>query len=336
MKPVLDTLGRPLKDLRISVTDRCNFRCRYCMPEELFGPDHAFLPPSRLLSYEEIERLVRIFANLGVSKVRITGGEPLLRRELPKLIHMISAIDAIEDLALTTNGVYLKRYAHDLKQAGLKRVNVSLDTLDDRTFAMLNSRKHTVSQVLEGIEAAVQAGLKVKINMVVIKGINDHEIGNVARHFRESGLTVRFIEYMDVGNSNGWDPKQVVSKQEILDRIRAEIPVAERGRSFGEVATRYRYQGTDTEFGIIPSITEPFCSTCTRLRLSSDGFLYTCLFATTGHNLRDLIRSGASDEDIEMFIREIWQKRKDRYSEERAHQPADKQAKKIEMSYIGG
>jgi cyclic pyranopterin phosphate synthase len=307
------------------------------MPEELYGPDHAFLPASRLLRYEEIERLVRIFANLGVSKVRITGGEPLLRRELAKLIHMISAIDAIEDIALTTNGIYLKRYAHDLKQAGLKRVNVSLDTLDDRTFALLNSRKYTVSQVLEGIEAAAQTGLQVKINMVVIKGINDHEIVKVARYFRELGHTVRFIEYMDVGNSNGWNPKQVVSKQEILERIHAEMPVTEwNHRSLGEVATRYRYQGTQTEFGIIPSITEPFCSTCTRLRLSSDGFLYTCLFATTGHNLRDLLRSGASDENIETFIREIWHKRKDRYSEERAHQPANKHAKKVEMSYIGG
>ncbi|MBH8605728.1 GTP 3',8-cyclase MoaA [Thermoactinomyces sp. CICC 10522] len=337
MKPILDSLGRPLRDLRISVTDRCNFRCRYCMPEELFGPYHAFLPASQLLRYEEIERLVRIFARLGVNKVRITGGEPLLRRELSKLIRMISSIDAIEDIALTTNGIYLKRYAYDLKQAGLKRVNVSLDTLDDRTFSLLNSRKYKVSQVLEGIEAAAKAGLQVKINMVVIKGINDHEIVKVARHFREQGHIVRFIEYMDVGNSNDWDPKQVVSKQEILNRIQAEMPVAEEKlHTLGEVATRFHYQGSQAEFGIIPSITEPFCSTCTRLRLSSDGFLYTCLFATAGHNLRDYLRSAASDEKIEAFIRKIWQERQDRYSEKRSHQPTDKRAKKIEMSYIGG
>jgi GTP 3',8-cyclase len=337
LEPIVDSLGRPLRDLRISVTDRCNFRCRYCMPEELFGPEFSFLPKEKLLTFEEIVRLAQIFAELGVSKIRITGGEPLLRQDIVKLVHMLAKIEPIQDLALTTNGVLLTKLAGPLKKAGLKRINVSLDTLRDETFHKLNSRNYSVHHVLEGIDAAKEAGLKVKVNMVVIKGVNDSEIVEVARYFRERGLIVRFIEFMDVGNSNGWDLSQVISKQEIIKRIHAEMPIEEiKPAYFGEVATRFRYQDTESEFGVIPSITQPFCSTCTRLRLSSDGFLYTCLFATEGFNLRDFMRQGADDEELRQRIRKLWEKRADRYSEERSKKGNSNKKKKIEMSYIGG
>ncbi|WP_033099921.1 MULTISPECIES: GTP 3',8-cyclase MoaA [Thermoactinomyces] len=337
MKPIVDSLGRPLRDLRISVTDRCNFRCRYCMPEELFGSGFSFLPKEKLLTFEEIVRLAHIFTELGVSKIRITGGEPLLRQGIVHLIEMLADIKPLQDLAMTTNGVLLTKFAAPLKQAGLKRINVSLDTLRDDTFHRLNSRNYSVRDVLQGIEAAQKAGLSVKVNMVVIKGVNDTEIVEVARYFRERELVVRFIEFMDVGNSNGWNADQVISKQEIISRIHAEMPLeAINPAYFGEVATRYRYQGTETEVGMIPSITQPFCSSCTRLRLSSDGFLYTCLFATEGFNLRDFMRQGADDEKLRRFIEKLWAKRADRYSEERFLTGDGKNRKKIEMSYIGG
>lgn len=331
-----DVLGRPLRDLRISVTDRCNFRCRYCMPEEIYSQDYPFLQPNQLLSFEEIARLTRIFASRGVEKIRITGGEPLLRKDLPELIRMLSSIPLVQDISLTTNGVFLKKQAHLLKEAGLDRINVSLDTLDDDTFSRLNSRKYQVKHVLAGIEAASKAGLQVKINMVVLKGINDSEIVSFARYFRGSGHIVRFIEYMDVGNSNGWDMNQVVSSEEIVSKIHAEMPVEQiKPNYFGEVASRYRYLGSNEEFGVISSITAPFCSSCTRSRLSSDGHLYTCLFASKGYNLLALLRSGASDEEIGQFIEDIWRHRKDRYSEERSLQSKQK-SDKIEMFYIGG
>nr|WP_220185892.1 GTP 3',8-cyclase MoaA [Paenactinomyces guangxiensis] len=332
-----DALGRPLHDLRISVTDRCNFRCRYCMPEEMYGPDYPFLPREKLLTFEEITRLVRIFSSLGVTKIRITGGEPLLRKDLPQLIRMIASIPSVKDIALTTNGVLLKKQATLLKKAGLERINVSLDTLNNDLFTRLNSRKYRVEQVLEGIEAAARAGLRVKINMVVMKGVNDGEIVSIARHFRGSGHILRFIEFMDVGNSNGWNLKQVISMEEIVSRIHHEMPVEPmKPNYFGEVASRFRYQGSDEEFGVISSITAPFCSSCTRARLSSDGYLYTCLFASTGTNLVDPLRSGASDESIKQLIEEIWQQRTDRYSEDRSLQTGKQKGEKIEMSYIGG
>ncbi|GIM44951.1 cyclic pyranopterin monophosphate synthase [Collibacillus ludicampi] len=335
-KNITDVLGRPLRDLRISVTDRCNFRCRYCMPEEIFSQDYPFLQSSQMLSFEEIVRLARIFASMGVTKIRITGGEPLLRKDLPKLIRMLRSIRQIQDISLTTNGVLLNRQAHLLKDAGLERINVSLDTLNDETFSRLNSRKYQVKHVLAGIEAASQAGLQVKINMVVLKGINDGEIVSFARYFRGSGHIVRFIEYMDVGNNNGWDMNQVVSKEEIVSQIHAEIPVQQiEPNYFGEVASRYRYLGSNEEFGVISSITAPFCSSCTRARLSSDGHLYTCLFASKGYNLLALLRSGASDQEIGQYIEDIWQHRRDRYSEERSFQRKQKN-EKIEMFYIGG
>jgi cyclic pyranopterin phosphate synthase len=331
----LDRYQRPLHDLRVSVTDRCNFRCTYCMPKEVFGPDYPFLPREALLTFEEIVRLVRLFASLGVRKVRITGGEPLLRRDLPDLIRMLNEVDDIEDIALTTNGVLLPRYAAALRQAGLQRINVSLDAIHDEVFHRMNGGAASVRQVLDGIRAAADAGLGVKVNMVVQRGVNDGEIVPMARHFRGTGHIVRFIEYMDVGNTNGWRWDQVVSKQEILERINRELPLEPLpSRYYGEVADRYRYVGTDEEIGVISSVTDAFCGTCTRARLSADGQLFTCLFAEKGHDLRSLLRGGASDEEIRRWIVEIWQNRTDRYSEERGQ--STKQKKKVEMSYIGG
>ncbi|NTZ19981.1 GTP 3',8-cyclase MoaA [Paenibacillus sp. JMULE4] len=332
-----DSLQRPLRDLRISVTDRCNFRCRYCMPKELFGPDHLFLPKDQLLGFEEIARLARIFASLGVEKIRITGGEPLLRKELPNLIRMLRSIEGVNDVTLTTNGSLLAKYAEELKNAGLQRINVSLDSIDENRFGQMNGGRCDVRTVMEGIDAASKAGMKVKVNMVVIRGINDQDIVPMARFFRGTGHILRYIEFMDVGNSNGWNLKHVVSKQEIIERIHAEMPL-ERMRSdyLGEVADRYRYEGTDEEIGVISSVTDSFCSTCTRARLSADGFLYTCLFASQGTDLRSLIRSGAEDEEIRRLIMGVWGSRRDRYSDERLLHTKNPEKKKIEMSYIGG
>lgn len=336
-REIHDALGRPLRDLRISVTDRCNFRCTYCMPEEIFGPDYPFLPKNQLLSYEEITRLVRIFASFGVKKIRLTGGEPLLRRGLPELIGMINEVDGIDDVALTTNGSLLKRQAADLKAAGLKRINVSLDTLDDDVFHKLNSRAYGVKRVLEGIEAAAAAGLKVKINVVVQRGVNEDDIVPIARYFRGSGHIVRYIEFMDVGNSNDWNLEKVVTKKEIIARINAEMPLEPIDPNYyGEVASRYRYKGSDEEIGVISSVSDTFCSSCTRARLSADGFLYTCLFASEGHDLRTPLRSGESEEALRRIIARIWGARRDRYSDERFLQTEKNKRKKIEMSYIGG
>ncbi|RNB84133.1 GTP 3',8-cyclase MoaA [Brevibacillus nitrificans] len=335
---ILDTRNRPLRDLRISVTDKCNFRCQYCMPAEIFGPDFEFLPQHKLLSFEEITRLTRIFTSVGVGKIRITGGEPLMRKELPKLIEMIRQVEGVQDIAMTTNGSLLARHAKALKEAGLDRVTVSLDSLDDERFGRMNGRGYHVSDVLKGIEAAAEAGLSIKLNMVVQRGVNDEDILPMARFFREQKHTLRFIEFMDVGNSNGWKLDQVVPSSEIVQRIHEEMPLAPIDPNyFGEVASRYRYVGTDQEIGLISSVTQAFCSTCTRARLSAEGKLYSCLFASDGDDLRAPLREGKSDEEIREQIRTIWGKRDDRYSEVRLNDtPGLNKPDKVEMSHIGG
>jgi GTP 3',8-cyclase len=336
MNPVLDTRSRPLRDLRISVTDRCNFRCTYCMPKEIFGRDFAFLPRAELLTFEELTRLAGAFASEGVSKVRLTGGEPLLRRDVDELVAMLADVDGITDIAMTTNGSALAASARKLKEAGLTRVTVSLDALDDQTFGAMNDVAFPVARVLAGIEAAASAGLApVKVNMVVKRGVNDSSIAAMAQHFRGSGHIPRFIEYMDVGTTNGWRMDDVVPAAEIIATIDARWPLEPIEPNYsGEVASRYRYRDGAGEIGIIASVTQPFCGACTRARLSADGKLYTCLFAARGHDLRRVLRSGASDEELAGQIRSIWGRRTDRYSELRhAH---TKQRSKIEMSYIGG
>lgn len=332
-----DRLNRPLRDLRISVTDRCNFRCPYCMPAELFGPDHAFLPKSSLLTFEEYTRLIRIFTGLGVEKVRITGGEPLLRKGLPELIRMISGMEGIRDIALTSNGSLIGRHAEELKRSGLHRLNISLDSLDDARFGRMNGIGFRVGPVLEGIDRAAAAGLPAKINMVVKKGWNDADILPMARYFKDKGLTLRFIEYMDVGNSNGWKLDQVVPSAQILETIHAEMPLEPLEPNYrGEVAVRYRYRGTETEIGLISSVTEAFCGSCTRARLSTEGVLFTCLFASAGYDLRTPLREGADDRELETMIRDIWDGRTDRYSELRLEDTPGLPRRKAEMSYLGG
>ncbi|KZE64328.1 cyclic pyranopterin phosphate synthase MoaA [Fictibacillus phosphorivorans] len=333
---ITDRLHRPLQDLRISVTDQCNFRCTYCMPKEIFGPDYPFLTQSELLSFDEIERIASQFARAGVEKIRITGGEPLLRKGLPALLKRLRAIDGIRDIALTTNGILLPRLAGQLKEAGMDRVTVSLDTLDDHLFGRINGRGVGVKPVLKGIEAAHQAGLSVKVNMMVKKGINDGEILPMARYFKHTPYVLRFIEYMDVGTSNGWNWDDVVSKSEILSIIGDEMPLNPIDQNYyGEVAKRYRYRDGHGEIGIISSISDTFCSTCTRARLSADGKVYTCLFTGKGTDFKHFLRDGASDEDLFQRIVETWGNRADRYSDERREQGAREQ-NKIEMSYIGG
>ena len=338
MSALQDQLLRPLSDLRISVTDRCNFRCRYCMPAEVFGPDYAFLPSEKILNFDEIERLVKIFVSFGVKKIRITGGEPLLRRDLPDLIERIHRIDGVEDIALTTNGMLLKKYAHSLAQAGLARVSVSLDSLDEERFYEMNGYRGKVTKVLEGIEKAAEAGLKVKINMVVQKGKNDQDIVTLAQYFKEKQHILRYIEYMDVGNSNGWRLDDVVSKKDILDRVNQFSPLKLVDPNYkGEVATRYQYKDNQGEIGIISSVTDSFCSTCSRARISAEGKLFTCLFATEGTDLRELLRAGADDETIATCISSVWENRKDRYSDERNEQTIEMRKRaKVEMSHIGG
>jgi len=330
---ITDTFGRPLRDLRISVTDRCNFRCVYCMPKEVYGRDHRFLDRRELLTFEEITRVARLFAGAGVRKIRITGGEPLVRRDLERLVAQLAELDV--DLTLTTNGSLLPQKATLLAEAGLSRVTVSLDSLDDAQFRALNDVDFPVARVLAGIDAAHDAGLPVKVNAVVKRGANDDQIVPMAAFFRERGHTLRFIEYMDVGHTNGWRLDDVVPATEIvatLDRAFGVEPVEPAYR--GEVARRYRYRDGAGEFGVIASVTQPFCGDCTRARLSAEGRLYTCLFAVRGHDLRALIRSGASDDELVEAVRGVWTARKDRYSELRTDATAD--LPRVEMSYIGG
>lgn len=329
-----DARGRAVRDLRISVTDRCNFRCVYCMPKTVFGRDYPFLPRADLLSFEEIERIARAFVAQGVEKIRITGGEPLLRHDLERLIEQLAKLPV--EITLTTNGSLLAKKAQTLKDAGLHRVTVSLDALDDGVFKRMSDVEYAVGDVLEGIEAAAIAGLApVKVNCVVKRGTNDDQILPLARHFRGSGQILRFIEYMDVGSSNGWKMDEVLPSAEVIARIAAEFPLAAIGANYaGEVAERWRYVDGSGEIGVISSVTQAFCSSCTRIRLSTEGKLYTCLFAQSGHDLRALLRSGSSDTGLAGAIAGIWRARGDRYSEIRTAETAS--AKKIEMSYIGG
>lgn len=331
-----DTLGRPLRDLRVSVTDRCNFRCSYCMPKEVFGRGYQFLPRSEILSFEEIERLARLLVALGVEKVRLTGGEPLLRNGLERLIEMLARIDGLRDLTLTTNGSLLADRARSLVDAGLQRVTVSLDSLDDATFRAMNDVDFPVERVLAGIEAAAEAGLlPVKVNVVVKRGVNDGGVLEMARRFRGTGHIVRFIEYMDVGTTNGWRLEDVVPAAKIVRAIDAEMPLEPLEPAYqGEVARRYRYRDGGGEIGVIASVTQPFCGDCSRLRLSADGQLYTCLFATRGHDLRAPLRSGESDDEIAERLRFPWRVREDRYSEIRSEETVG--LEKVEMSYVGG
>ena len=331
-----DRLNRPLHDLRISITDRCNFRCVYCMPKEVFGRDFVFLPASQLLSFEEITRLAAAFITLGVTKIRITGGEPLVRRDVEKLVAMLAPLPGLRDLTLTTNGALLAKKATALREAGLRRVTVSLDSLDDATFKTMNDVDFPVSRVLEGIRAARDAGMEpIKVNMVVKRGLNDDSIVPMARHFRGAGIVLRFIEYMDVGTTNGWQLRDVVPAAEIIERIGAEFPLEPVDPNYvGEVARRYRYADGAGEIGVISSVTQPFCGSCTRARLSAEGMLYTCLFGAQGHDLRTLLRSGASDDDIAQAVRGVWTARADRYSELRTR--ATTSLRKVEMSHIGG
>ena len=331
----LDTFKRPLRDLRISVTDRCNFRCVYCMPKEVFGKDFQFLPRAEILSFEEIERLVRVFVGLGVQKVRLTGGEPLVRRNIERLVEMLAKVSDL-DLTLTTNGSLLAAKAKALKDAGLKRVTVSLDSLDDAVFKSMNDVDFPVAKVLEGMDAAEAAGLApIKVNMVVKRGLNEASILPMARHFRGTGRILRFIEYMDVGSSNGWRLNDVVSAREIVATIDRELPLEPVEKNYtGEVAERWRYRDGSGEIGVIASVTQAFCADCTRARLSADGSLFTCLFATQGHDLRGLVRSDATDAQIADSIAAIWTARDDRYSELRSEETVG--LKKIEMSFIGG
>lgn len=333
---IKDQLNRPLRDLRISVVDRCNFRCQYCMPAEIFGPDFRFLQREELLSYEEIERLAKIFVGLGVKKIRLTGGEPLVRKDLPHLVNLLSHIEGLEDIALTTNGVYLPKYAKELKEAGLKRVNISLDSLDDELFGKINGRNVGVKPVLKGINAAREAGLGVKLNMVVKRGLNDHEVVPMAKFCKKEGIQLRYIEFMDVGSTNGWRMDDVVTKEEIFKMISKDEELEPVDLSyFGEVAKRYRYKDSDVEVGFIASVSEAFCHSCTRARLSANGQIFTCLFNGNGHDIRDLMRDGASDEELRGRIINVWEKRDDRYSEIRTAE-TNLHQKKIEMSYIGG
>ncbi len=334
---VTDTFGRAMHDLRVSVTDRCNFRCVYCMPKEVFGSDYQFLPHKDILTYEEITRIVRVFVSCGVKKVRLTGGEPLLRREIERLIEMLADVPGLDDLTLTTNGSPLtKEKASALQRAGLRRLTVSLDSLDDAVFQAMNDVSFPVARVLKAIDHAATAGLApIKINMVVKRGLNEDSILPMVRYFRGTDHIVRFIEYMDVGASNGWKLDDVVPAAEIVRMINAEFPIEPIDSNYsGEVAQRWRYGDGGGEIGVISSVTQPFCGSCSRVRLSAEGSLYTCLFATNGHDLRGLVRGGASDEEIKQFVSTIWLRRSDRYSALRTAETVA--LPKIEMSYIGG
>lgn len=340
MKEVIqDKLGRPIRDLRISVTDRCNFRCDYCMPKEIFGDDYTFLPKNELLTFEELTRISKIYAQLGVKKIRITGGEPLLRRNLYKLVEQLNLIDGIEDIGLTTNGLLLKKHGKNLYQAGLRRINVSLDAIEDNVFQEINNRNIKASTILEQIDYAVSIGFEVKVNVVIQKGVNDDQIIPMIDYFKNKNIEVRFIEFMDVGNDNGWNFNKVVTKEEMLNMIEQHFeisPVAPK--YYGEVAKYFRHKDSDAQFGLITSVSESFCSTCTRARLSSDGKFYGCLFASSeGFDVKALIRSGATDDDLKAQFKRLWSIRNDQYSDNRTMQTIENnRKKKINMNYIGG
>ena len=340
MKEVIqDKLGRPIRDLRISVTDRCNFRCDYCMPKEIFGDDYTFLPKNELLTFEELTRISKIYAQLGVKKIRITGGEPLLRRNLYKLVEQLNLIDGIEDIGLTTNGLLLKKHGKNLYQAGLRRINVSLDAIEDNVFQEINNRNIKASTILEQIDYAVSIGFEVKVNVVIQKGVNDDQIIPMIDYFKNKNIEVRFIEFMDVGNDNGWNFNKVVTKEEMLNMIEQHFeisPVAPK--YYGEVAKYFRHKDSDAQFGLITSVSESFCSTCTRARLSSDGKFYGCLFASAeGFDVKTLIRNGATDDDLKAQFKRLWSIRNDQYSDKRTMQTIENnRKKKINMNYIGG
>jgi len=332
-----DALHRPFRDLRISVTDRCNFRCTYCMPAEIFGERYQFLPKSDLLTFEELTRIAAVMVRLGAQKIRLTGGEPLVRQQIEVLVSMLAGVDGVQDRAMTTNGYLLPQKAQRLRDAGLNRLTVSLDSLDQDVFRRMNGGKADVRDVLKGIDAAERAGFgPLKINTVVQRGVNDQTVVDLARWAKDRGFIVRFIEYMDVGTKNGWRMEQVVPAQEIMERIHAVLPLEPIAPNYpGEVARRSRYQDGGGEIGVIASVTRPFCGDCTRLRLSAAGSLYTCLFAVTGTDLRGPLRAGATDDELEAIVRGIWSKRTDRYSEMRTSL-TESVEKKVEMYHIGG
>ena len=336
---ITDRFRRPFRDLRISVTDRCNFRCTYCMPAEIYGERYQFLPKSQLLTFEEIERLTRVFVGLGARKVRLTGGEPLVRNEVEKLVEQLARVDGVDDLTMTTNAYLLPQKAQTLREAGLGRITVSLDTLDDEVFRHMNGRGFGVERVLEGIEAAERAGFHpIKVNSVVQRGVNDHTIVDLARYFRERGHIMRFIEYMDVGTLNGWRMDDVVPADEIVALIDAEMPLIPVESNYpGEVALRYRYADGEGEIGVIASVSKPFCGDCTRLRLSPEGQIFTCLFGSVGTDLRGPLRDGATDEELASLAGGVWRGREDRYSEERSSLTETMRSReKVEMYKIGG
>ncbi|PTE70034.1 GTP 3',8-cyclase MoaA [Staphylococcus devriesei] len=336
---IKDKLGRPIRDLRISVTDRCNFRCDYCMPKEIFGDDFVFLPKDELLTFDEMVRIAKVYAELGVKKLRITGGEPLLRRNLYQLIAELNKIEGIEDIGMTTNGLLLKKHGQNLYDAGLRRINVSLDAIDDEVFQAINNRNIKASTILDQIDYAVSIGFHVKVNVVIQKGVNDDQILPMIEYFKEKNIEIRFIEFMDVGNDNGWDFSKVVTKDEMLELIEEHFdiePVAPK--YFGEVAKYYKHKDNGAKFGLITSVSASFCSTCTRARLSSDGKFYGCLFSTVeGFDIKSFIRSGVTDEELRAQLISLWNIRDDRYSDERTEQTVkNRQRKKINMNYIGG
>lgn len=339
VESITDKFGRPIRDLRISVTDRCNFRCSYCMPKEIFGDDFEFMKKDELLSFEELERIAKIYASLGVKKLRITGGEPLLRKDLHELIARLNRIEGIEDIGMTTNGLLLKKHGKKLYDAGLRRLNISLDAMDDELFGQINDRGIGTSRIIEQIEYAISLGFEIKINMVVQKGLNEHEILPMARFFKAMPVTLRFIEFMDVGNDNGWNFDKVITKKEILAMLEDEFDIEPLNPAYyGEVAKVYRHKDAESYLGFITSVSESFCSTCTRARLSSDGKFYGCLFAVEGFDIKQIMREGISDDELVEVLTGVWNKRDDRYSDLRTEITAENRRKrnKINMSYIGG
>jgi len=339
VEQITDKLGRPIRDLRLSVTDRCNFRCDYCMPKEIFGDDFVFLPKDELLTFDEMVRISKVYTQLGVKKIRITGGEPLLRRDLYKLIYELNQIDGVEDIGLTTNGLLLKKHGQKLYDAGLRRINVSLDAIEDKVFQAINNRNIKASTILQQIDYAISIGFHVKVNVVIQKGVNDNQILPMIQYFKEKDIEIRFIEFMDVGNDNGWDFSKVVTKDEMLNMIENEFDIESvEPKYFGEVAKYYRHKYNGAQFGLITSVSQSFCSTCTRGRLSSDGKFYSCLFSTVdGFNVKSFMRAGATDDELFEQFKVLWNVRDDRYSDERTEQTvANRKRKKINMNYIGG